>query len=85
MSQLVPPDVMCFDVERGLAKALSIKCETFLCGPADYKIRIGQRWNLVLSRDQLEGLWDNADNASALRETFDELKPSCLVFQSYSR
>lgn len=85
MSNIVPPDVMCFDVERGLAKALGIKCETFLCGATEFKIRIGQRWNLVLDRAQLETLWDNADNASALRETFDELKPSCLAFQSYSR
>ncbi len=81
----VQPDVMCFDVERGLAKALSIKCETFVCGPTDFKIRIGQRWNLMLNRDQLEELWDNADNHSALRDSFASLKAECLVFQSYSK
>lgn len=82
----VPHDVQCFDVERGLAKALSIKCETFVCRPDEFKIRIGQRWNLVLTPEQLEALWDNADNPSALREYFDDhLKAECLVFQSVSR
>lgn len=82
---IVPHDVMAFDVERGLARALSIKCETFLCGPEEFKIRIGQRWNLVLDREQLEGLWDDCDQPSVLRSAFDAIKAGCLVFQSYNR
>lgn len=81
----VTPDVMCFDVERGLAKALSIKTETFVCGPQDYKIRIGQRWNLVIDLEQLEALWDDCDQPSTLKAKFDELKTECLVFQSFKR
>ena len=81
----VPADMMCFDVERGLAKALSIRCETFLCGPTEFKIRIGQRWNLCLDREQLEALWDDCDQPSTLKSAFDNLKAECLVFQSYTR
>lgn len=84
---VTPHDVMCFDVERSLAKALGMKCETFLVDPAagQFKFRIGQRWNLVLDADQLEGLWADTDNPSILREHFDKLKPTCLNFQSYER
>jgi hypothetical protein len=78
-------EALCFDVERALAKALGVKCETFLCTVSEFKIRIGQRWNLVLNPEQLESLWDDKDVPSALRDTFDALKPDCLTFQSYSR
>jgi len=81
----VPPDVMCFDVERALAKALSIKCETFVCGPEQFKIRIGLRWNLVLDRDQLEALWSDCDQSSTIKAAFDNLKAECLGFQSVQR
>jgi hypothetical protein len=81
----IGPDVMCFDVERGLAKALAIKCETFVCGPDLYKIRIGQRWNLVVNEEQLGDLWNDVDNPSALRNTFDTIKSTCLVFQTFQR
>ncbi len=81
----VPADVMTFDVERALAKALSIRCETFQCGPDDFKIRIGGRWNLVLDKDQLETLWDDCDQPSTIKTAFDGLKAQCLVFQSYQR
>lgn len=77
--------VMCFDVERSLAKALSIKCETFVCRPDEFRIRIGQRWNLILSPEQLEELWNDIESPSALRDKFDSLKAECLVFQSIQR
>lgn len=81
----VPPDMMCFDVERALHKALQIKCETFQCGPDVYKIRIGQHWNLQLDQDQLEALWNDCDQSSTIKSAFDNLKAECLAFQSYSR
>lgn len=83
----VPLDVLAFDVERGLATALKIKCETFLCSLSSpvTKIRIGGRWNLVVDREQLEFLWDNVDNPSALKEAFDSLKAECLAFKSLQR
>lgn len=84
MSQ-VPLDCMAFDVERGLARALSIKCETFVCKPEEVKIRIGLRWNLILNQDQLETLWQDCDLPSTLKTAFDKIKSECLVFQSYQR
>lgn len=81
----VPTDMMAFDVERGLAKALSIKVETFLCGPAEFKFRIGQRWNLCVDREQLESLWDDCDQPSTMKAAFDALKAECLGFQSFQR
>jgi hypothetical protein len=85
MTDIIPPEVMCFDIERGLAKALGSKCETFECGPEHYKIRIGQRWNLILTREQLDDLHNYADNPHALKDQFDLLRGECLVFQSYAR
>lgn len=85
MSNLVPHDVMAFDVERALARALSIKVETFVCIPGEYKFRIGQRWNLILDQDQLEALWHDCDQPSTMKAAFDNLKAECLVFQSYQR
>jgi hypothetical protein len=82
---IVPYDVQCFDVERSLAKALGIKVETFVCGPTEFKLRIGLRWNLILDGEQLEALWQDTDNTTALRDRLDTLKPTCLVFQSLSR
>lgn len=81
----IGPDVMCFDVERGLAKALGCKVETFACGPTEYRFRIGLRWNLIVDADQLGDLWNDADNPSVMRDTFNALKPKCLVFQTYQR
>jgi len=83
----VPHDVMCFDLETGLSKALGKKVETFLVDTKgqQFKFRIGQRWNLVLSVKQLEDLWDNAEAPSALRGKFDSYKADCLAFQSYQR
>ena len=81
----VSHDVMAFDVERALSRSLSIKCETFVCRPDEFKIRIGGRWNLVLTPSQLEMLWDDVDNLSALRDRFDSMKAECLVFQSLQR
>ena len=81
----VPADVQCFDVERGLAKALGNKCETFVCGPHEFKIRIGLRWNLILDEYTLGLLWNDCDNPTALRKIFDEIKPERLVFQSVQR
>ena len=85
MSKAVPHDTMAFDVERGLAKALSIRVETFLCGPHEFKFRIGSRWNLVIDAEQLEDLWDDAEIPSALRDKFNNYKADCLAFQSYQR
>lgn len=83
----VPADMMAFDVERGLAKALSIKVETFVVDlKADqFKFRIGQRWNLCVDREQLEALWDDCDQPSTMKAAFDSLKAECLAFQSYQR
>lgn len=81
----LPADMMAFDVERGLAKALSIKVETFLCGPTEFKFRIGQRWNLCVDREQLESLWDDCDQPSTMKGAFDSLKAECLGFQSFQR
>ena len=81
----VPLDVQCFDVERGLAKALGVKVETFLCSRDEYRLRIGLRWNLILTADQLSELWDDCDNPTALKDTFAELKGECLVFQEFKR
>ena len=87
MANSVPLDVMCFDLEIALAKALGKKVETFMVdlSAQQFKFRIGLRWNLVLDADQLEGLWADTDNPSILREHFDKLKPTCLNFQSYER
>lgn len=84
MKPTVDYQSLAFDVERALAKALGIKCETFECRPDLTKIRIGSRWNLVLDREQLELLWDQIDHSSALREAFDALKAECLVFQNFT-
>lgn len=81
----ITKDVMCFDVERGLSKALGIKVETFLCGPVEYRFRIGQRWNLAVDEVQLGDLWNDSDNPSVLRDTFNELKASCLAFMTFQR
>lgn len=81
----VSHDVMAFDVERALSRSLSIKCETFVCRPDEFRIRIGQRWNLVLTPEQLEELWNDIESPSALRDKFDSLKAECLVFQSLQR
>lgn len=83
MTRAVPLDMMAFDVERGLSKALSIRVETFACGPDEFKFRIGQRWNLLLDRDQLEDLWHDVDCYTALKDKFDGMKADCLAFQSY--
>ncbi len=81
----VPPDVQAFDIERALSKALGIRVETFLCGPTEFKFRIGQRWQLVIDEEQLGDLWSDVDNHSILRESFDALKAECLAFISYKR
>lgn len=80
-------DVMCFDVERALAKALGYRCETFLVDQRtdEYRFRIGLRWNLRVTREQLERLWQDTDSPAALRDTFDALKAECLAFQTYQR
>ncbi len=87
MSNIIPPDVQCFDVERALAKALAVKCETFVCSPAsdEFRIRIGLRWNLVLNSEQLGALWQDCDQPSTTRAAFDDLKADCLAFQSLQR
>ncbi|MBD8619734.1 hypothetical protein IFT67_12460 [Sphingomonas sp. CFBP 13728] len=74
-----------FDVERALSKALGIRVETFLCGPSEYKFRVGQRWQLCVDEDQLGQLWSDVDNPSVLRDSFDALKAECLAFISYKR
>lgn len=83
----VPYDVMCFDVETGLGKALGKKVETFLVDvkAGQFKFRIGLRWNLVLDAEQLEMLWDDAEAPTALRDKFNSLKADCLGFQDYKR
>ncbi len=81
----VPPDAQCFDVERGLSKALGVKVETFVCTQDEYRLRIGLRWNLILTADQLSELWDDCDNPTALKDTFAELKAECLRFQEFKR
>ena len=78
-------EAICFDVERGLSKALGSRVETYVCKPDEYKLRIGQHWNLHLTQEQLEALWENADSPQALRDTFDSLKSEALTFQSYAR
>ena len=80
---MIGTDVQCFDVERGLAKALGIRVETFQAGPGEFKFRIGQRWNLVVDADQLGMLWDAVDSQEVLRDTFNNLKADCLGFQAY--
>lgn len=85
MSNIVPPDVMAFDVEQGLKKALGSKVETYVCGPTEYKFRIGLRWNLILNKEQLSNLWDYVSNPPSMREQLDQLKAECLVFQSVNR
>ena len=80
---MIGTDVQAFDVERGLAKALAIKVETFQCGPTEFKFRIGQRWNLIVDAEQLGTLWDDAEQPHVLRDIFNNLKAECLVFQSY--
>lgn len=86
MSQ-VDVEVMCYDVESGLSKALGKKVETFLIDKArdQFRFRIGLRWNLQVDRDQLETLWDCWEVPSALKEVFDQLKSECLGFQDYKR
>lgn len=81
------PDVMAFDVERALAKALGYRCETFLVDQKadENRFRIGQRWNLRVTGEQLEQLWQDTDSHAALRDTFDSIKADCLAFQSFSR
>lgn len=41
--------------------------------------------NLVLDRDQLEDLWQDADQPSCLRDKFNTYKSECLGFQDYKR
>lgn len=79
----IGPDVMAFDVERALAKALSIRVETYLVDQKadEYRFRIGQRWNLRVDREQLEQLWQDTESSAALRDTFDALKGECLAFR----
>jgi len=83
----VPHDVMCFDIESGLSKALGKKVETFFVDvkAGRFKFRIGLRWNLVLDTEQLEDLWDDAEAPTALRDKFNGLKAECLGFQDYKR
>lgn len=83
----IGPDVMCFDVERALAKALSIRVETYLVDTKadEYRLRLGSRWNLRVDGDQLEQLWLDTDSPSAMRDTFDALKADCLAFQDVKR
>lgn len=83
----IGPDVMCFDVERALAKALSIRCETYAVDQKadEYRFRIGSRWNLRVDGEQLEQLWQDTDTPAAIRDTFDALKAVCLAFQDYRR
>tara|TARA_A100001391_G_scaffold96706_1_gene64102 strand:+ start:9507 stop:9761 length:255 start_codon:yes stop_codon:yes gene_type:complete len=81
----VPADMMAFDVERGLAKALGIRVETLLCGPKEFKFRIGQRWQLVVDHEQIESLWDDCDQPSTMKSAFDNLKADCLGFMSFQR
>lgn len=83
----VSHDVMCFDVERGLAKALAIRCETYFVDQKanEYKFRIGARWNLRVDAEQLEQLWQDTDSPAAMRDTFDGFKGECLAFQDFAR
>lgn len=83
----IGPDVLCFDVERALAKALGMRVETYLVDQkhGEYKFRIGLRWNLRVDGDQLEQLWQDTDSPAAMRDTFDALKAECLAFQDYKR
>jgi hypothetical protein len=83
----IGPDVMAFDVERALAKALGIRVETYLVDQKsdEYRFRIGQRWNFRVDREQLEQLWSDTDSPSAMRDTFDALKADCLAFQDVKR
>lgn len=87
MTRAVPFDVMCFDLETSLSKALGKRVETFLVDikTGIFKFRIGSRWNLVLDTDQLEDLWHDTDTLSALKEKFDSYKADCLGFQDYKR
>ena len=83
----VPYDVMAFDLERGLSKALGVKVETFVVDiQADiFKFRIGQRWRLELDSDALSDLWDDTDSPSALKDKFNLYKAACLAFMSFER
>ena len=85
MSDSVPLDVQCFDVETGLSKALGKKVETFLVDVKSgiFKFRIGYRWNLCVDEYQLGTLWDAWENISILKDKFNALKGECLAFQSY--
>ncbi len=79
----VPNDVMCFDVERGLGKALGIRVETIMCGPQEFRFRVGKQWQLSVDEYQLGDLWNDVDNHSVLRESFDALKATALQFMTY--
>ena len=80
---VVPNDVMAFDVERALGKALAIRVETIQCGPQEFRFRVGKQWQLCVDEHQLGNLWNDIDNHSVLRESFDALKADCLAFISY--
>lgn len=87
MTKIVPPDVMCFDLETGLAKALGKKVETFLVDIKSdtYKFRIGLRWRFEIGQDELEDLWQDVETPSALRDKFDSYKANHLAFMSYEK
>ena len=82
---IVTTEVMAFDVERALSRALAIRCETFACQLDQIKFRIGNRWNLVVTQEQLERLWADCDQPSTMKAAFDAIKDDCLAYQSYQR